>query len=53
MEGKKTNKTKKKKMKINIGMKTCSEVIREYKEEGKINKESKEYNTLLRCVKKK
>ena len=54
MEGKKTNKKqKKRKMKINIGMKTCSEVIREYKEEGKINKESKEYNTLLRCVEEK
>ena len=34
MEGKKTNKKqKKRKMKINIGIKTCSEVIREYKEE--------------------
>ena len=54
MESKNTSKkSKKRKMKLNIGMKTCSEVIREYKEEGKVDKESREYNTLLKCVEEK
>ena len=55
MESKKqgNKKSKKKKMKINIGIKTCAEVIKEYNEEGKIDKESKEYNTLLRCIEEK
>ena len=39
-------------MKINIGIKTCSKVIREYKEEGKVNKESRIQHFTKMCRRK-